>query len=60
MENEEKWKQANQATEKASNQTGFIKYKEAPPDSIFYALYEQIFKLSEIAAYTELKKGKSE
>ena len=54
------WKEAREATEKASKRTGFIKYKDSPESSVFFALYEQIFKLAEIAAYSELKKGKSE
>ena len=60
MNKTELWKKAKEATQKASEQTGFIKYKNTPIDSVFHALYNQIFKLAEIAAYSELSKEKSE
>ena len=50
------WDSAKESTEEVSKRTGFVKYKNTPPDSVFSALYNQIFKLAEISAFSELKK----
>lgn len=54
------WEKAHIAAQEAAKQTNFIRYKDAPESSVFQSLYIQIFKLAEIAAFTELEKGKSE
>lgn len=61
MSNEtELLQKARTLTEKASEKTGFVKYKGTSEGSPFYALYEQVIKIAELAAFTELRQGNSE
>ena len=51
----DKWEQARDITREVSEKLGFEKYKTKSESTPFYALYEQVIKLAEIAAHTELK-----